>query len=65
METTSIKVHEFEKSKAASSRLAANRDKISSTFTSVVAGAGSTVGLLAAGCAGGAGSVGGVYRGRL
>ena len=38
METTSIKVHEFEKSKAASSRLAANRDKISSTFTSVVAG---------------------------
>ena len=38
METTSIKVQEFEKGKAASSKLAANRDKISSTFTSVLAG---------------------------
>ena len=38
METTSIKVQEFEKSKAASSKLAANRDKISSTFSSVLAG---------------------------
>ena len=38
METTSIKVQEFEKSKAASSKLAANRDKISTTFSSVLAG---------------------------
>ena len=38
METTSIKVQEFEKSKAASSKLAANRDKISSTFTAVLPG---------------------------
>ena len=38
METTSIKVQEFEKGKAASSKLAANRDKISSTFTAVLAG---------------------------
>ena len=38
METTSIKVQEFENGKAASSKLAANRDRISSTFTAVLAG---------------------------
>ena len=38
METTSIKIHEFEKGKAASSKLAANRDNISSTYTEVSAG---------------------------
>ena len=38
METTSIKVQEFEKSKAASTRLAANRDKILATFSTVLAG---------------------------
>ena len=38
METTSIKIQEFEKGKAASCKLAANRDNISSTFSNVVSG---------------------------
>ena len=38
METTSIKIQEFEKGKAASSKLAANRDSISSTFTDITQG---------------------------
>ena len=35
METTSMKIQEFERSKAASSRLTSNRDSIASTFTKV------------------------------
>ena len=38
METTSIKIQEFEKGKAASSKLASNRDNIASTFSEVVSG---------------------------
>lgn len=38
METTAIKIQEFEKGKAASSKLASNRDNISSTFTDISAG---------------------------
>ena len=38
METTSIKIQEFERGKAASSKLASNRDNVTSTFTEVKAG---------------------------
>ena len=38
METTSIKIQEYEKGKAASSKLASNRDSIASTYTQVVQG---------------------------
>ena len=38
METTSIKIQEFEKGKAASSKLASNRDNVTSTFTDIKAG---------------------------